>query len=342
MPNFKSNFFRITSPLVNTFNLRIFQRFSNQKFILPLYHCIRDTPPAHLKYLYHIKNPDAFINDLELLLKYYHPISLEELIQIVNNRKEITKSVFHLTFDDGLSEFESVIAPILLKKGIPATCFLNSDFIDNKKIFFRFKASILIDKLHNSEAGSETWAKYHKWQKENDFGNTYYRKILLKIGYEKQNLLDALAAKLDIDFKAYLKKNKPYLEKSQIEYLIKKGFTFGAHSVDHPEYRYISKNEQIEQTLNSIKNITETFGLSYKVFSFPFTDHDVSVQFFNSIKSNIDLSFGCAGIKKDAIPFNVQRIPVEEHKFPLKTVLKNEFSYYMILKTLRKHIIQRS
>lgn len=338
----KSIFSRFIFPLMQSVKLQTLQKRTDFKIFLPLYHCVHDNPPVHLKYLYNTRTQKEFISDLDLLLKHYKPISLAEIIDIVNNNASIKEPVFHITFDDGLSEFNSIVAPILLKKGVPATCFLNSEFIDNKNMLFRFKASLLIDTLHHSAAGSETWKEFHKWTEKNNMSKKYYRNTLLNIGYDNKQLLDDLAQKTNLDFNEYLQKCKPYLESKQIKSLIKKGFTFGAHSLDHPEYRYIDENEQIEQTSLSVKRIAETFGLNYKVFSFPFTDHDVSLRFFHSIQKNIDLTFGCAGVKLDAYSKNLQRIPVEEYKAPLETVLKKELLYYWALKTIQKNKIVRT
>ncbi|WP_262708643.1 polysaccharide deacetylase family protein [Natronoflexus pectinivorans] len=62
------------------------------------------------------------------------------------SRKPASK-IFHLTFDDGLSEIYHETIPILEKKGIPATIFLNTGFIDNKKMFYRFKSSLVIESI---------------------------------------------------------------------------------------------------------------------------------------------------------------------------------------------------
>ncbi len=341
MTNSKNIFNKLITPLTPAIAFRLFRKSSRRRVLIPLYHSVSDEPPRHLSYLYKIRNIKAFTKDLDTLLKYYKPIDLSQLLDFQQDKRQGEKPFFHLTFDDGLAEFDSVIAPILLKKGIPATCFLNSDFIDNKNMLFRFKASLLIDKLHQAAPGSEIWKKFHEWTEDNKLVNKYYRIILLNIGYGNKQLLDELAQKLELDFDAYLKKQKPYLERSQIESLIKKGFTFGAHSVDHPEYRFIDENEQIEQTLKSIKNITETFGLTYKVFSFPFTDHEVSRNFYTSIENDVDLTFGCAGIKRDAIPFNLQRIPFEDYNENMISILKKEYLYHSLLKLLGKDEIKR-
>ena len=341
MINAKKTFNKLITPLSSVIPLNLLRKSLKSRVLIPLYHCVSDVPPKHISYLYKIRNIKEFIKDLDTFLKYFKPIDLSQLVDFQQNKIQSDKPFFHLTFDDGLAEFDSIIAPILLKKGIPATCFVNSDFIDNKNMFFRYKASLLIDTLHQAPAGSELWKKFHDWKEEKKLPGGYYRKILLNIRYHEKNLLDDLARELKLDFTAYLNKNKPYLEKKQIESLINKGFTFGAHSIDHPEYRFIEEKEQIDQTLKSLKHITDTFGMSYRVFSFPFTDHEVSKNFFNSIKEKVDFTFGCAGIKQDSVFSNLQRVPVEEYNNTLNTVLKKELLYYLALKTIGKNKIVR-
>ena len=54
---------------------------------------------------------------------------------------------FLLSFDDGLSSFYQTIAPILEEESIKAINFVNTDFLDNRELFFRYKVNLIIDKL---------------------------------------------------------------------------------------------------------------------------------------------------------------------------------------------------
>ena len=110
-------------------------KFSNKKLILPFYHTVSDTYLPHVSPLYAVRTTQQFRKDLDYICKYFRPITLQELTEIVRYNKEITEPAFHLTFDDGLHEIYSVIAPVLEEKNIPATIFLNTDFIDNKDLF---------------------------------------------------------------------------------------------------------------------------------------------------------------------------------------------------------------
>ena len=114
-------------------------KISKQQLLLPFYHLVSDNEPEYVKGLYKSKTIQQFKNDLELFLKYYEPITLEDVILFNKGELKLLKPSFHLTFDDGLSNFYHVIAPILSKKNIPATVFVNTAFVDNKDLFYRYK-----------------------------------------------------------------------------------------------------------------------------------------------------------------------------------------------------------
>jgi peptidoglycan/xylan/chitin deacetylase (PgdA/CDA1 family) len=131
----------------------------------------------------------------------------------------------------------------------------------------------------------------------------------------------------------------------QIQELIKQGFTVGSHSCDHPEYRFLSLDEQIEQTRKSTEEIISKFNLDYKVFAFPFTDYEVKKLFFDKIfmKENpiCEITFGCAGLKHDSVKNNLQRIPIEKSEYKARTILATEYLYYLLKIPFGKNVISR-
>jgi len=128
-----------------------------------------------------------------------------------------------------------------------------------------------------------------------------------------------------------------YLNENEIKALIHQGFTIGAHSMNHPYYRDISFEQQLIETNESLDFIQQKFNLDYRVFSFPFTDDGVSINFFNTIKS--DFTFGTAGIKNDEISTNIQRLPMDNCiSNPAIFIKKNRYKFY-IQKLLQKHVV---
>lgn len=316
---------------------------TDQRFISPVYHAVSDNKPAHLKHLYTVINIKRFKKDLDFILKYYQPVDVSDLISFIRTGNMPEKNLFFLSFDDGLSEFYSIVAPILLEKGVPCTCFLNSAFIDNKDLFFRYKASILVDTISSTNTRSDLWKKIEHWFSENNLSISAYRRELLKINYNNRVKLDELAGIMNFSYRDYLQNTKPYMTSQQISELIEKGFTFGAHSIDHAEYRYITFSDQIRQTRESIGQITNQFKLKYRVFSFPFTDYELSRQFFEEINkdNSIDFTAGCAGIKHDSIKNNIQRIPMDEYELNGRARIKIDYFYYLVKSVFNRNKIIR-
>ena len=337
--------FRLLPSLAKIFPLNWLITVTGRNIIFPFYHLVSDEDVPHVKHLYPVRSTREFILDLDYLLKHYKPIGIKDLLDSVNNGRPLKDNCFFLSFDDGLREFHDVAAPILRQKGIPAACFLNSGFIDNAGLFYRYKASLLIEKLQKENHLPGRKKLSENWFAENHLPAAPDYRGLLMVSYANRQLLDELAIQLDYDFNEYLEKQRPYLDSAQVQELIQQGFTFGSHSIDHPEYRFLPEKEQIRQTAESIQMITGKFGIKEKLFCFPFTDHGVRRTFFDKVfdpsQPLADLTFGGAGLKKDSIPGNIQRIPFEGTSLHAGQILGTEYLYYMIKSIFGKNMIRR-
>jgi peptidoglycan/xylan/chitin deacetylase (PgdA/CDA1 family) len=333
MPTFKEIFFNISTPVAAVSSLRFLRAVTGIRRIVPVYHAVADEVPGYLRYLYRVQNTREFIKDLDGLLKYFKPVDLHELVDRHGSGKKKEEPVCHLTFDDGLKEFHEIVAPILLKKGIPATCFLNNAFIDNHDMLFRLKASLLIDHLHKQGPASSAWINFHDWVQKYHYGNTYYRKLLLSLKVNDTVKIDELASMLEISFPEFLKKYRPYMTSTMIRELIDKGFTFGAHTFSHVDFRDLDEKEQLEEIKKSIDDLEQRFDLKYRIFAFPFTDFGIKASLFRKLTDEAicSLTFGCAGIKKDMNPISIQRIPIESFTGGMKSILKKEYLYNTLL-----------
>lgn len=294
---------------------------------MPFYHVVSNEQLPHILN-YNFRNTFQFEKELDYYLKYFKPVSLEELIKNpVPNEK-----VFHLSFDDGLKECAEIISPILLKKGIPATFFVNTGFVDNKLLFHKYKASLILGQLlkdSNKEA--------EKILVENNLSGNR----ILKAEISQISALDEVAKILGIDFNEFLKSQKPYLTTEQILILKNQGFTIGAHSYNHPEFWKISEVEQIEQVRKSMEWINKNINPSMKTFAFPFTDFGIPVSVLETIKNeNIcDITFGTAGLKFDNFESHFQRYPIEMPGDFVQN-LKSEWIYFYFRKWIGKATVK--
>lgn len=310
-------------------------KLTKQNAILPFYHAISDRPLAHIKHLYQVKSSKEFSADLDFLLQHFEPVSLEQFLALKSNPTATQKPYFLLSFDDGLREVKEVIAPILKAKGIPAVCFLNSEFVDNNALFFRYKASLLIEEVLKSNSIKNAAIDFFQTQ---DAVTS-----LLAIKHNEQEQLNQFAKYVGYSFDDFLKNEKPYLNKAEVLELKEQGFDFGAHSANHPEYQYLPIEEQLWQTMESLNYLKNEIGVQSLSFSFPFTDFGVSQEFFTKLNQaeQIEATFGCAGMKDDSISNHFQRIAFEEKGHTGKELLHSEMLYYLMKQPIGKNKINR-
>ncbi|GGE87208.1 Polysaccharide deacetylase [Chishuiella changwenlii] len=285
---------------------------SIKKNIFPFYHTISNQRLPHIDNLYPLKSIDQFQRELDYLQKNYQTISLKELIRLEQENQYIPQNnYFHLSFDDGLKECLTIISPILEERNLDATFFINPNFIGNKAIFYRYKVALILEKITDKSLKNK----------------------LLNCTIHDTKWIDYLVNENQINLSDF----DIYLNEKDIQELINKGFSIGAHSMNHPYYRDISLENQLQETEQSLAFLQETFNLDYRVFSFPFTDDNVSKNFFDSIE--LDLSFGTAGIKDDELSNNIQRLPMDNCLMnPILFINKNRFKYYL-QKIVNKHIV---
>lgn len=292
--------------------------------LLPFYHVVSDEKlPYILNYPY--RSVKDFEKELDYLLKNYQPVELSELLNPDMERRK----VFHLSFDDGLRPCYDIVAPILLKKGVPATFFLNPAFIDNKNLFHRYKASFIVSRIGNAPD-------------INNFLKPYglNAESLLQISKSQEQILDEMAVKLEIDWYDFLQNYRPYLTTNQAKELTKMGFTIGAHSLDHPEFWLISPDAQYEQIKKSMEWL-QLLKQPLKVFAFPFTDDAVPAEVFRKMYDAkiCDITFGTAGLKYDTFKRHFQRFPCEATS-PLPIALKNEMAYCTLRRLSGKDAVE--
>lgn len=144
------------------------------------------------------------------------------------------------TSDDGLREVTEVVAPLLKQKGIPCCVFANPDFVDNQALFYRYKAALLIDKIKKIKGELPVFPFDKRHRSAQD-----WVRWLLSARYSQTVQLDTLAHLLEVDFASFLALQKPYLQLDELYTLKAQGWEIGAHSLDHPEYRFIPFAEQI-------------------------------------------------------------------------------------------------
>jgi peptidoglycan/xylan/chitin deacetylase (PgdA/CDA1 family) len=322
--------------------MQFLQKRSPITTLFPYHHTVSNEGLPHIQHLYSYKNEHQFKEDLEVLLKYNNPISAEDLTNSLRENKSFPKKTFLLTFDDGFRETHDVIAPLLEEKGIPAVFFINPDFINNNALFLRCKTSLLIHELVNAK-NADTIKQYRSHFNLPGASQTQLIETLKGIKVNNPAILDDLAIKTGYSFSDFLKTQQPYLTTAQLLSLKERGFTIGAHSMNHPYYNQLSLKEQIEQTLQSCNYVTEQTGMAGQYFSFPFSDEYITQKLLDELnKTQIDLLFGLQNQKKEIENKMVHRFNAERSFIKFEKQLKGILFMSIVNEILGKNDVHRN
>ena len=321
----------ILSSLGHPMKLERLVRWTGQDSIFPFYHTVSPESLPHISHLYRVLKPAEFEQDLDQLLNWYEPLSLGEYLEGADSKKG--KRVMVLSFDDGLKGCYDYIAPLLKKKGVPAVFFLNNKFIDNRGLFYRYKASLLIHQAKMDCRIRENLAEYLHIPKEQ------VEATLGMIGWDQRELLDALTVVAELDFPSYLRAHPVYMSKGEIRKLLDWGFDVGGHSSEHSDFADLEHDQLAEQVSSSIKDLQKRFDINTAYFSFPFTTDGVPFSVIDMLleEGSASALLGTAGLKLTGRRAYIQRIPMEKYDAAALDILKAEYFYYLLKKPLGKN-----
>jgi hypothetical protein len=220
-----------------------------------------------------------------------------------------------------------VVMPILLAKGVPATFFIATGFVDNKDMAHHNKISLIVDHVQRRESNAGTSA-IEILLRDNNIAGSDWKARLLAVDYPRRHLVEEAAALAGCEFEPFLKKAKPYLSTAQVRVLLGHGFSIGAHSVDHPKYALVPLEEQIRQTMASMRFIDDTFATDCASFAFPHTDADVGLAFFQAAfkGGGLRISFGTGGLARHFFPRNLERFSMEKTEWPAHRILALQYA----------------
>ena len=183
--------------------------------LAPFYHLVSDEEVPHVKHLFGYRTINQFKKDMEFFLRYYHPITLNDVLVYARTGDRLPEKSVFLSFDDGLRENHDIIASILKEAGIPATFFVTTAALDNADMIYRHKASLLVDHLVTLKPKNIAGVK--SILAKRGIQNNDAAAGVLSVKYKSRDVLDEMARCFDLDFKEYLAQRRPYLSKSEIK-----------------------------------------------------------------------------------------------------------------------------
>jgi peptidoglycan/xylan/chitin deacetylase (PgdA/CDA1 family) len=196
-----------------------------------------------------------FLNEI---LKYGKPLSMDEVYELILYKKKILKKSFAITFDDGFENNISIAAPILLKKNVPFTLYITTNFIDKNMMSWIDFIDYAVEKTKAKSINEfNTTFKLTDFSDKIFFLNTVRSIIKNDKKINPHNFAKKICNKLDVKkFPSNLEIYKK-MDWNQLKKLSKnKLCTIGGHSHTHKILGYLNNKDldyEIKKTLFLIK-----------------------------------------------------------------------------------------
>lgn len=336
--------FKLIDKISSGIPFKLLNSLVNSRIFPIVYHTVGEVATMpYLQGLYHVPSGEDFEKDIDFLLKNYKPVGLKEISDFIKTGYLPGNGpFFFLSFDDGLKTCYDHAEPILRRKGVQATFFVNTAFVGNTGFLHRFKVVLLSQAIKADKSDSLK-------QKTEEFFNLSFTcrykaaKHVYTFRYPQVGQLNQFIRFCGLDIDEALQGYAPYMSKSELLALAEKGHLIGAHSAEHPEFYLIPEEQQLEQAVRSIEQVDEWFKPEIRSFAFPFTDDGVKKSFFDKLreKTHVDITFGSAGLKRDMLPYHFHRIGMDDTGLRAEDRLKSELLYYMLKKPLGKNTLRR-
>jgi len=270
--------------------VRALEKIVRRNVIGFCYHTVSDRQLPHIERLYRCKSVAQFRRDLDFLLRAYRVIGYDD-VERAGSGPNGKPSVV-ITFDDGLVECHDVIRPVLLEYGVPAMFFVTTEFLDNRRLFYRQKVALCIESYSRLSGADATTARseiarFFDTKVDDD------RQLLSRLhtaSWKEEPAIDAACGALGIDTDAYLRTVRPYLTRAQVRTLAANGFTIGAHGTSHQQLGVMSEDEARAEVVTAcevVSKIVPGTGSARKVpFAFPFNGRGVGREMMRTIRDS--------------------------------------------------------
>jgi peptidoglycan/xylan/chitin deacetylase (PgdA/CDA1 family) len=272
---------------------RLTSRFSPRVPIL-LYHRVAevDTDPQLL-----CVSPVNFAEHLEILRRYFHPVSLQQLTDALNNG-DIRDRAVAVTFDDGYADNLYNAKPLLERHSIPGTVFVTTGYVGKEREFWwdELEGLLLrrgrlpeILKL-DEESGKHTWELAESGPDDPESWNScrfwsvldkhtpssrqrIYRELCQILTHLPKLKQDKILANL----RAWAGSGQPersthrVLSRDELRQLTEGGLiAVGAHTVNHPVLSKLSLYEQESEIRESKAYLEKILGEPVVGFAYPY------------------------------------------------------------------------
>lgn len=235
-----------------------------------MYHSVQPDPLQNVDSLNGIIHSQSFFRQqMELLARDYHPISLDDLTTKLRTGTPLHPRSVVITFDDGYSDNYEVAMPILNQLGILATFYATVHCIENRKLPWPSRLRWAFRRTNLArwmDSHGKVWNLSDSATREKAFlaacddccrytgemQDEFVSRFEQELNAAVPNPLASLMMNID-----------------QLKSLVRHGHIVGSHTMSHPNMAHIAEEEAREEFTESKARLESALNSPVKHFSYP-------------------------------------------------------------------------
>jgi peptidoglycan/xylan/chitin deacetylase (PgdA/CDA1 family) len=279
-----------------------------------LFHSVDDRNILSLRGLGNIR-PEVFDKTVGGLKEEFDILSLEDLVRCISGQATGPERPLAITFDDGAKSYVTNAVPIMESHGLPSTCFLITDCVDDRAIYWRYLYNYCVHSGRIKELGAMVTEEYGVRALQGGIirftRNNFNKEATGRI---TERILEDIVS--EDEYRE--REGRLFMSFEDVESLKKNPLvTFGIHTCSHPVMKGLTDQEINNEISESLNLYRTRVGTDVPMFSIPFgrlyRDYDertVNIARELSIE-NVFSAYGGGNAKGQPL-YNVRRIPVQE------------------------------
>jgi peptidoglycan/xylan/chitin deacetylase (PgdA/CDA1 family) len=214
--------------------------------------------------------PEDFNQQMDYLAKWFNVVSMQDVLQWLDGRKELPHYAALITFDDGYLDNYTFAYPILRAHRFPALIFLTTEHIDTDLPFYWDMAAYCFqhtnrDQLTFPHGTTEAWSN----PEQLDHVSKKWIELMKTLPQaEKIEYVQRLPEALNVSVPDGFFK-KLMMNWDQIREMHAGGIEFGAHTMHHPILTRVSLDEVRAEVEGSKSRIEKELAEPVLSFAYP-------------------------------------------------------------------------
>ncbi len=244
-----------------------------------LFHDIADSETVFTRGLGISITRDNFESALRFLTRHYTPVGLQEVLDESDSHRLPPRPVL-VTFDDVYASVREVAAPLCKKYGVPAVCFVNAAYLDNRQLaldnLICYATNVIGLRGINAAANKISAPERVGVKSMADVFSHFLPALSLTAREAYRNALIELLGIRDHELSSQA---QMYLTSAQLRELVTFGFDIGNHTYTHVHCRTLGRKEFESEIGRNKMDLEALTGREVRSFSVPYgSSEDLSPE----------------------------------------------------------------